>query len=136
MSVASILTTMVVLGLGSLALLVGSYTRIILTALGINSTTGWNKIFSTCSSHFLVVTTFYGSGMFRYVIAIPLNVNVGYFHTKETCSVNRALQSSRKRTVLESVGLDSSFGSVVGLMCELFLKIHLLSEASIVYSET
>ena len=136
MSVASILTTMVVLGLGSLALLVGSYTRIILTALGINSTTGWNKIFSTCSSHFLVVTTFYGSGMFRYVIAIPLNVNVGYFHTKETCSVNRALQSSRKRTVLESVGLDSSFGSVVGLMCELFLKIHFLSEASIVYSET
>ena len=79
MSVASILTTMVVLGLGSLVLLVGSYTCIILTALGINSATGWNKIFSTCSSHFLVVTTFYGSGIFRYVIAIPLNVNVGYF---------------------------------------------------------
>ena len=78
-SIASILTTIVVLGLGSLVLLVGSYTCIILTAVGINSATGWNKIFSTCLSHFLVVTIFYGSGIFRYVISIPLNVNVGYF---------------------------------------------------------
>ena len=69
MSVASILTTMVVLGLGTFVILVGSYTRIILTALGMNSATGWNKIFSTCSSHFLVVIIFYGSGIFRYVIA-------------------------------------------------------------------
>ena len=65
MSVASILTTMVVLGLGTLALLLGSYTHIIMTALGINSASGRNKIFSTCSSHFLVVTIFYGSGVFR-----------------------------------------------------------------------
>ncbi|XDB50210.1 hypothetical protein AB1E18_003779 [Capra hircus] len=67
MSVASILTTMVVLGLGTLALLLGSYTHIIMTALGINSASGRNKIFSTCSSHFLVVTIFYGSGVFRYM---------------------------------------------------------------------
>ncbi|XP_037703371.1 olfactory receptor 8S1 [Choloepus didactylus] len=65
-SIVSILTTMVVLGLGTLVLLVGSYTRIILTALGINSAKGRSKIFSTCSSHFLVVTIFYGSGVFRY----------------------------------------------------------------------
>ncbi|XP_027399291.1 olfactory receptor 8S1-like [Bos indicus x Bos taurus] len=66
-SVFSILTTMVVLGLGTFVILVGSYTRIILTALGMNSATGWNKIFSTCSSHFLVVIIFYGSGIFRYM---------------------------------------------------------------------
>ncbi|XP_012029760.4 olfactory receptor 8S1-like [Ovis aries] len=66
MSVASILTTMVVLGLGTLVLLLGSYTHIIMTALGINSASGQNKIFSTCYSHFLVVTIFYGSGVFRY----------------------------------------------------------------------
>ncbi|KAG5212002.1 hypothetical protein JEQ12_014431 [Ovis aries] len=65
-SVFSILTTMVVLGLGTFVILVGSYTRIILTALGMNSATGWNKIFSTCSSHFLVVTIFYGSGISRF----------------------------------------------------------------------
>ncbi|XP_019275218.2 olfactory receptor 8S1 [Panthera pardus] len=66
-SIASILTTMVVLGLGTLVLFLGSYTCIIMTALGINSVTGRRKIFSTCFSHFLVVTIFYGSGVFRYM---------------------------------------------------------------------
>ncbi|KAM5251203.1 olfactory receptor 5BS1 [Hipposideros larvatus] len=66
-SITSILTTMGVLGLGTLVLLLGSYTCIIMTALRINSATGRSKIFSTCSSHFLVVTIFYGSGIFRYM---------------------------------------------------------------------
>ncbi|XP_008851912.1 olfactory receptor 8S1-like [Nannospalax galili] len=66
-SVTSILTTMVIIGLGSLVLLLGSYSWIIITALGVNSATGRNKIFSTCSSHFLVVTIFYGSGVSRYM---------------------------------------------------------------------
>lgn len=66
-TVASILTTMVILGLGTLVLLLGSYSRIILTALSISSATGRSKIFSTCSSHFLVVTIFYGSGVLRCV---------------------------------------------------------------------
>ncbi|KAF6120745.1 hypothetical protein HJG60_014369 [Phyllostomus discolor] len=63
----AILTTMVVLGIGNLFLLLGSYTHIIMTALGINSTSGRSKIFSTCSSHVLVVVIFYGSGLFRYM---------------------------------------------------------------------
>ncbi|XP_045685355.1 olfactory receptor 8S1-like [Phyllostomus hastatus] len=63
----AILTTMVVLGFGTLVLLLGSYTRIIMTALSINSTSGRSKIFSTCSSHVLVVVIFYGSGIFRYM---------------------------------------------------------------------
>ncbi|CAK7298734.1 Olfactory receptor 8S1 [Vulpes lagopus] len=66
-SVASNLTTMAVLGLGTFVLLLGSYTRIIMTALGINSATGRRKIFSTCSSHLLVITNFYGSGVIRYM---------------------------------------------------------------------
>ncbi|XP_036063513.1 olfactory receptor 10A4-like [Onychomys torridus] len=66
-TVTSILTTMVILGLGTLVLLLGSYSRIIMTALGISSATGRSKIFSTCSSHFLVVTIFYGSGVSRYM---------------------------------------------------------------------
>ena len=71
MSVASILTTMVVLGLGTFVLVLVSYTHIIMTGLGIDSASGQNKIFSTCSSHVLVVTIFYGSGIFRYVIVTP-----------------------------------------------------------------
>uniref|UniRef100_A0A8C8YVN2 Olfactory receptor n=1 Tax=Prolemur simus TaxID=1328070 RepID=A0A8C8YVN2_PROSS len=66
-SITSILTTMAILGLGTLFLLLGSYSRIIMTALRINSATGRSKIFSTCSSHFLVVAIFYGSGLFRYM---------------------------------------------------------------------
>ncbi|XP_034372076.1 olfactory receptor 5BS1 [Arvicanthis niloticus] len=66
-TIASILTTLVILGFGSLVLLLGSYSRIIKTALSVNSATGRSKIFSTCSSHFLVVTIFYGSGVFRYM---------------------------------------------------------------------
>ncbi|CAK6443512.1 unnamed protein product [Pipistrellus nathusii] len=66
-SIASILTTVGILGFGTLVLLLGSYTRIIMTALRINSATGRSKIFSTCSSHVLVVTIFYGSGVFRYM---------------------------------------------------------------------
>ncbi|XP_025257678.1 olfactory receptor 8S1-like [Theropithecus gelada] len=67
-SIASILTTMSVLGLGTLVLLLGSYSCIITTALRINSATGRNKIFSTCSSQFLMVTIFYTSGVLRYMI--------------------------------------------------------------------
>ncbi|XP_046922305.1 olfactory receptor 8S1 [Lynx rufus] len=66
-SIAFILTTMVVLGFGTLVLFLGSYTCIIMTALGINSATGQRKIFSTCFSHFLVVTIFYGSRVFRHM---------------------------------------------------------------------
>ncbi|XP_042804235.1 olfactory receptor 8S1-like [Panthera leo] len=82
-SIASILTTMVVLGLGTLVLFLGSYTCIIMTALGINSVTGRRKIFSTCFSHFLVVTIFYGSGVFRYMtpasgLALEQVVSVKY----------------------------------------------------------
>ena len=78
-SKAAILTTMVFLGFGTLVLLLGSYTRIIMTALGINTTSGRSKIFSTCSSHVLVVIIFYGSGFIRYVILYLLKVNIGYF---------------------------------------------------------
>jgi olfactory receptor len=77
-SLASILTTMVVLGLCTFVLLLGSYICIIMTALGINSATGRSKIFYTCSSHFLVVTIFYGSGIFRYVVLYFLNINITY----------------------------------------------------------
>ncbi|XP_075409104.1 olfactory receptor 5BS1-like [Tenrec ecaudatus] len=66
-SIACILTSMVVMGVATLVPLLGSYTRIIMTALGINSAKGRSKIFSTCSSHFLVITIFYGSGFFRYM---------------------------------------------------------------------
>ncbi|XP_030420940.1 olfactory receptor 6N1-like [Gopherus evgoodei] len=45
-----------------------SYVRIIATILKIPSTTGRQKAFSTCSSHLLMVTIFYGTVMIVYML--------------------------------------------------------------------
>ncbi|XP_054849866.1 olfactory receptor 8S1-like [Eublepharis macularius] len=54
-------------GIVSLFLTVFSYIHIISTILGISSTEGRQKAFSTCSSHLIVVILFYGTGYFRYL---------------------------------------------------------------------
>ncbi|XP_075696531.1 olfactory receptor 5G25-like [Rhinoderma darwinii] len=51
----------------SFTLTIISYTYIISTILGIRSATGKKKAFSTCSSHLIVVSLFYGSCMFTYL---------------------------------------------------------------------
>lgn len=64
------LTTFVIGGLvtmGSLLLIIISYANIIFTILKIHSSSGRRKAFSTCASHFTVVTIFYGSGIFIYL---------------------------------------------------------------------
>ncbi|XP_075135126.1 olfactory receptor 5AP2-like [Leptodactylus fuscus] len=50
----------------SFILTIISYTHIITTVLNIKSTSGRRKAFSTCSSHLIVVTMFYGSAIFMY----------------------------------------------------------------------
>ncbi|XP_069802664.1 olfactory receptor 5V1-like [Dendropsophus ebraccatus] len=47
-------------------LLINSYVRIISTILKIRSSEGRKKVFSTCSSHLIVVTIFYITAMFNY----------------------------------------------------------------------
>ncbi|XP_072275215.1 olfactory receptor 2G3-like [Pyxicephalus adspersus] len=44
-----------------------SYIKIILSVLKITSSAGWRKTFSTCGSHIIVVTMYYGSCMAAYV---------------------------------------------------------------------
>nr|XP_056719750.1 olfactory receptor 10A7-like [Euleptes europaea] len=48
-------------------LILMSYAGIIVTILGISSSEGRKKTFSTCSSHLIVVTLFYGSACIMYL---------------------------------------------------------------------
>ncbi|XP_072281405.1 olfactory receptor 5G9-like [Pyxicephalus adspersus] len=52
---------------GSFLLIAVSYIYIIITIVNINSASGRKKAFSTCTSHFTVVATFFGSVMFMYL---------------------------------------------------------------------
>nr|XP_048300501.1 olfactory receptor 8S1-like [Myodes glareolus] len=56
---------------GNFLLIFFSYIRILLTILGISSTSGRSKAFSTCSSHLMAVSFFYGSGLLRYLMPNP-----------------------------------------------------------------
>uniref|UniRef100_M3Z3X6 Olfactory receptor n=2 Tax=Mustela putorius furo TaxID=9669 RepID=M3Z3X6_MUSPF len=53
-------------GVPSLTIIV-SYTFILASILRIRSTEGRSKAFSTCSSHIIVVSVFFGSGAFMYL---------------------------------------------------------------------
>uniref|UniRef100_A0A4X2JQI9 Olfactory receptor n=1 Tax=Vombatus ursinus TaxID=29139 RepID=A0A4X2JQI9_VOMUR len=49
------------------ALILFSYVRILITTLGVASAQGRQKVFSTCSSHLLVVTLFFGTATLAYM---------------------------------------------------------------------
>ncbi|XP_026541558.1 olfactory receptor 6C3-like [Notechis scutatus] len=53
--------------LGTLSISVASYINIIKTILNIPSATGRKKAFSTCASHFIVLSITYGSCIFLYI---------------------------------------------------------------------
>ncbi|XP_007936154.1 olfactory receptor 8S1-like [Orycteropus afer afer] len=63
-----LLCSVILHGLGSFLLVSLSYARIISTILSISSTTGRSKAFSTCSSHLIAVTLYYGSAVLRHLM--------------------------------------------------------------------
>ncbi|XP_024056584.1 olfactory receptor 11A1-like [Terrapene carolina triunguis] len=81
-----------------------SYVFIISTILRIPSTTGRRKAFSTCSSHLIVVTVFYGTLMIVYVLPDTetlreLNKVFSLFYTILTPMVNPLIYSLRNKEV-------------------------------------
>ncbi|NXX64024.1 OL477 protein, partial [Scopus umbretta] len=77
---------------------------IITAILRIPSSTGWHKAFSTCSSHLTVITLYYGTIIFVYVLPDidtlrPLNKLFSLFHTVITPFANPLVYSLRNREV-------------------------------------
>ncbi|CAM4558188.1 unnamed protein product, partial [Lepidochelys kempii] len=85
-----------------------SYKCIIATILRIPSTTGRQKAFSTCSSHLIVVTIFYGTLMIVYLLPKhdtlrDLNKVLSLCYTVLTPLLNPIIYSLRNREVKEAL---------------------------------
>ncbi|XP_067390559.1 olfactory receptor 11A1-like [Emydura macquarii macquarii] len=81
---------------------------IINAILRIPSSTGRRKAFSTCSSHLIVVTTFYGMLIIVYIspktkMLQELNKVFSVFYTVLTPLVNPLIYSLRKKEVMEAL---------------------------------
>uniref|UniRef100_A0A8C4WMT1 Olfactory receptor n=1 Tax=Gopherus evgoodei TaxID=1825980 RepID=A0A8C4WMT1_9SAUR len=85
-----------------------SYVCIISTILRIPSTTGKHKAFSTCSSHLIVVTLFYGTLITVYMLPSTGAVKVpnkvfSVFYTVLTPLINPLIYSLRNKKVKEAL---------------------------------
>nr|XP_028558759.1 olfactory receptor 11A1-like [Podarcis muralis] len=90
-------------------LTITSYVYIITTVLGIPSTAGRQKAFSTCSSHLIVVTIFYGTLIIVYLLPDTtelreLNKGFSVFYTILTPLVNPYIYSLRNKEVKMALG--------------------------------
>ncbi|XP_061445190.1 olfactory receptor 11A1-like [Rhineura floridana] len=85
-----------------------SYVCIFFTVVQIKSKAAQQKVFATCSSHLIVVTVFYGSLVFVYVIPETetlkeLHKTFSFFYTILTPMFNPLIYSLRNREVKEAV---------------------------------
>ncbi|XP_062994492.1 olfactory receptor 6B1-like [Elgaria multicarinata webbii] len=89
-------------------LTLSSYVCILLTVLQIKSKIAQQKAFSTCSSHLIVVTLFYGSIFLVYVVPetktlTKLHKTFSLFYTVLTPTLNPLIYSLRNREVKEAL---------------------------------
>ncbi|XP_050791740.1 olfactory receptor 10A7-like [Gopherus flavomarginatus] len=85
-----------------------SYICIIVTILRIPSTTGRKKAFSTCSSHLIVVTMYYGTLLIAYMFPTTNRLRdfkkvLSIFYTVLTPLVNPLIYSLRNKEVKEAL---------------------------------
>uniref|UniRef100_A0A8D2IR58 Olfactory receptor n=1 Tax=Varanus komodoensis TaxID=61221 RepID=A0A8D2IR58_VARKO len=85
-------------------LTITSYSYILFTILNIPSSSGKKKAFSTCSSHLIVVSTFYGTLGITYAVSIgtesvELNKMLSLFYTVLTPMLNPIVYSLRNKEV-------------------------------------
>ncbi|XP_072006484.1 olfactory receptor 11A1-like [Engystomops pustulosus] len=89
-------------------IIVTSYVYIVITILKIPSDTGRHKAFSTCSSHLIVVTIFYGTLIIVYMFptggeSIFLNKGLSLMYTVLTPLLNPIIYTLRNRDFKEAL---------------------------------
>ncbi|XP_006037480.3 olfactory receptor 49-like [Alligator sinensis] len=94
--------------IGTLAITAISYISIVSTVLRIPSAKERRKAFSTCSSHIIVVSIFYGSCIFMYLRPtqskeMDLNKTVAILNTVVTPLLNPFIYTLRNKQVKESL---------------------------------
>ncbi|XP_004586620.2 olfactory receptor 2T2 [Ochotona princeps] len=85
-----------------------SYTRILITVHRMNSAEGRRKAFTTCSSHIMVVSIFYGAAFYTNVLPHSYHTPekdkvVSAFYTILTPMLNPLIYSLRNRDVTEAL---------------------------------
>ncbi|XP_072506478.1 olfactory receptor 10P22-like [Notamacropus eugenii] len=87
------------------ALVIFSYVRILITILGVASAQGHQKVFSTCSSHLMVVTLFFGTGTIAYMrpsanATQDVEQILSLFYTVVTPMLNPFIYTLRNKEVM------------------------------------
>ncbi|XP_021494682.2 olfactory receptor 6S1 [Meriones unguiculatus] len=105
----------------SLTITAASYGRIVLAVLRIPSAAGRQKAFSTCTSHLMVVSLFYGSAIFLYVRpsqsgSVDANWSVTVITTFVTPLLNPFIYALRNDRVREA--LKDMFRKVLAELLE------------------
>ncbi|KAM4707017.1 olfactory receptor 6E1-like [Discoglossus pictus] len=94
--------------LGSFITTLVSYCNILFTIINIPSATGRKKAFSTCTSHFIVVSLVYGSAIFIYVRPVEssspnLNKIIALLNSVMTPLLNPFIYSLRNKQVQNTI---------------------------------
>ncbi|XP_005333187.2 olfactory receptor 7C2 [Ictidomys tridecemlineatus] len=111
-------TVAIVLGVFPLTIILLSYYQIFSSILRISSDRGKYKAFSTCGSHLLVVSLFYGTGLGVYLSSITtlsnmMNLMASVTYTMVTPMMNPFIYSLRNRDI--KVALGRVFSKMVPL---------------------
>ncbi|XP_075061806.1 olfactory receptor 6B1-like [Mixophyes fleayi] len=85
-----------------------TYVRIVFTILQISTTTGRQKAFSTCSSHIIVVTIYYGTLIAKYTVpssghSLNFNKVISLLYTVFTPLLNPSIYSLRNQEIREAL---------------------------------
>ncbi|XP_004484485.4 olfactory receptor 8S1-like [Dasypus novemcinctus] len=97
-----LLCSILLYGFGTYLLIFYSYACIVSTILGISSSSGRSKSFSTCSSHLIVVLLFYGSAFLCYLMPTsgsPLELIFSVQYSLVTPLVNSLIYSLKNNEV-------------------------------------